>query len=308
MEVQESRSHRVRQAVAALTAVAIVGGAGAAAASSGAVPGDSLYGLKRGFEAAQLSLAGSEMARGRELLEQADARLSEAEKLAEATSAPDSTTRDRIGQALSDMETALRDGSTLLTDVYRQTGDPAALELLDRFVIDQQRRLDALLDRLAAIDPGLRDDAGATADLLASLHAQVAALTGGALGVYSAAGAARNPRASGDGWEVSRTADNLVLTQGLVGGTGSSPSSTTAAQPDSDGSSDGLVEDVVEAGAGATAIVGTPDSGTLAPGATTVTAPTVAPPPIPTAPTVSGPVPEVSLEVPCVPVAPLTTC
>ena len=79
---QESRSHRIRQAVAALTAVVIVGGAGAAAASSRAVPGDSLYGLKRGLEAAQLSLAGSEMARGRELLEQADARLGEAEKLA----------------------------------------------------------------------------------------------------------------------------------------------------------------------------------------------------------------------------------
>ncbi len=81
-EAQESRSHRIRQAVAALTAVVIVGGAGAAAASSRAVPGDSLYGLKRGLEAAQLSLAGSEMARGRELLEQADARLGEAEKLA----------------------------------------------------------------------------------------------------------------------------------------------------------------------------------------------------------------------------------
>ena len=70
------------------------------------------------------------------------------------------------------MDAAVRDGSTLLTDVYRQTGDPAALELLDRFVIDQQRRLDALLDRLAGIDPALRDQAEATADLLASLHAR----------------------------------------------------------------------------------------------------------------------------------------
>ncbi len=276
IEAQESPSHRVRQAVAALTAVVIVGGAGAAAASSRAVPGDSLYGLKRGLETAQLSLAGSEMARGRELLEQADARLGEAEKLAGADGAVDPATRDRIGQALSDMNTALSDGSTLLTDVYRQTGDPAALELLDRFVIDHQRRLDALLDRLASIDPALRDDAGATVDLLASLHAQVVAVTGGALGVSSAAGAARNPRASGDGWEVSRAADNLVLTQELVGGTGSSPSSETDAAQAQDGSSDGLVEDVAEAGAGATGVLVAPDSETLAPGATTVTAPTVA--------------------------------
>jgi hypothetical protein len=266
------------------------------------VPGDSLYGLKRGLEAAQLSLAGSEMARGRELLEQADARLGEAEKLAASGPAADATTRDRIGQALSDMDAAVRDGSTLLTDVYRQTGDPSSLELLDRFVIDQQRRLDALLDRLAGIDPALRDDADATADLLASLHAQVAAVTGGALGAASAAGAARSPRVSGDGWEVSRAADNLVLTQGLGGGTGSSPSSAADTEPDSDGSSGGLLEDVAEAGADGTAVIETPETGTVTPDATTVTAPTVTPPLVPTT------LPEVDLETLCVPVPPLTTC
>ena len=268
---QESRSHRIRQAIAALTAAAIVGGAGAAAASSQALPGDSLYGLKRGLEAAQLSLAGSEMARGRELLDQADARLGEAEKLAASDHAAGVTTRDRIGQALSDMDTAVRDGSTLLTDLYRQTGDPAALEPLDRFVIDQQRRLDALLDRLTGIDPALRDEVEAIADLLASLHAQVAAVIGGTLGVDSAAGAARHSRPSADGWEVTQSADNLVSTQGLVGGTVSSPSSATDAEQGSDGSSDGLVEDVAT-------------------------------------PTVPVPAPSVQLEVPCVPIAPLTTC
>jgi hypothetical protein len=132
----------------------------------------------------------------------------------------------------------------------------------------------------------------------------VAAVTGSALGA-SAAGATRYPL---DGWEVSRTADNLLLTQGLVDGTGSSPSSATGAQPGSDGSSDGLLEDVTEAGAGATGIVGTPDAGTLAPGATTVTVPTLPPPPVPAPPTVPAPLPSVELEVPCVPVAPLTTC
>ena len=257
-EAQESRSHRIRQAVAALTAVVIVGGAGAAAASSRALPGDSLYGLKRGLETAQLSLAGSEMARGRELLEQADARLGEAEKLAASDSATDATTRDRIGQALSDMNTALSDGSTLLTDVYRQTGDPAALELLDRFVIDQQRRLDALLDRLASIDPALRDEADATAELLASLHAQVAAVTGQRAGGHRPAGATRYPR---DGWEVSRTADNLVLTQGLVDGTGSSPRRQTGATARTDRAT-GWSRTSAETATGGHRIVGTPDAGT----------------------------------------------
>jgi hypothetical protein len=284
---QQPRSHRIRQAVAALTAVAIIGGAGAAAASSRALPGDSLYGLKRGLETAQLSLAGSELARGRELLEQADARLGEAEKLA-ASRASDATTRDRIGQALSDMDAALSDGSTLLTDVYEETGDPAALELLDGFVLDQQRRLDALLGRLASIDPALRDQAEATADLLASLHAEITALSRPELASPSEdSGAAR------DRSPVSGDADNLLP----VDGTGSSPSAGVGAT-DGGSTGDGPLGEIsgdVEEGADS---VLPPEGGTTA----TTVVPTV-PVPLP-----SVAVPEVELDVPCVPVAPLTTC
>jgi hypothetical protein len=307
---QESRSHRIRQAVAAVTAVAIIGGAGAAAASTRAVPGDSLYGLKRGLEAAQLSLAGSDMARGRELLEQADARLGEAEKMAAAAGATNAGDRDRIALTLADMDTSLRDGSTLLTDVYRQTGDTAALALLDRFVLEQQRRLDALLDQLALIDPALRDEADATAALLASLHAHVVAVTRPPEGVSNAAGAARNPRPSSDGWELSRAAENLALTPGTVGGAGSSPSGSPSGGQTSDDPSDGLVDEVAgaaTAATAATAVVGTPDAATVAPGGSAVTAPAphVTTPPIPSVPV---PLPQVDLAPPCVPVAPLTTC
>ncbi|MEP6761012.1 MAG: DUF5667 domain-containing protein [Sporichthyaceae bacterium] len=310
-EAQESRSHRIRQTVAALTAVAIVGGAGAAAASTRALPGDSLYGLKRGLEAAQLSLAGSEMARGRELLEQADARLGEAETMAASGQAADADSRARIGQALADMDTAVRDGSTVLTDVYRQTGDTAALAMLDRFVIEQQRRLDALLDRLAGIDPALRDAADATVELLAALHAHVAAVTPTAAGVNNSAGAARDPRPLGDGWEVSRAADNLVSTQGLVGVTGPSSSSASGNPQGSSNPGAGLVADASEAGSSATALIGTPDPTVAGTGAAPAPAPTAVPaPPVITPPTTvpTVAVPQVDVEAPCVPVAPLTTC
>ena len=55
-------------------------GVGAAAASTRALPGDTLYGLKRQLEDGQLALARGDVGHGRELLEQADARLGEAER------------------------------------------------------------------------------------------------------------------------------------------------------------------------------------------------------------------------------------
>jgi hypothetical protein len=185
----------------------------------------------------------------------------------------------------------------------------AALELLDRFVIDQQRRLDLLLGRLAGIDPALRDEADETAALLATLHAEVTALIRPAGEVTSSSatsGAARDPRSSGDGWEVGRASDYLVPNQTLVGGTGSSPSSGTSEQTDpaaTGGTGTGLVDELADG-----AVLDTPDI-----------TPPVLPDPgtsvvVPTAPTV--PVPEASVatlpveppELPCVPIAPLTTC
>ena len=51
-------------------------------ASTRALPGDALYGLKRQIENVQLALARGDLESGRELLQQADARLGEAERLA----------------------------------------------------------------------------------------------------------------------------------------------------------------------------------------------------------------------------------
>ncbi len=305
-EVVETRSHRIRQAVAAMTVVTLVGGVGAAAASTSALPGDSLYGLKRGLESVQLKLASSDLARGRELLEQADARLGEAERLAGSDDATDPDIRGQISRTLVEMDAALRAASTLLTEVYAQTGDVAALELLDRFVIDQQRRLDLLLDRLASIDPALRDEADETAALLATLHAEVTALIRPAGEVTSSSatsGAARDPRSSGDGWEVGRASDYLVPNQTLVGGTGSSPSSGTSEQTDpaaTDGTGTGLVDELADG-----AVLDTPDitPPVLPDPGTTVVVPTV---PVPEASVATLPVETPDL--PCVPVAPLTTC
>ena len=77
-----ARQHRVRRIVATGVLASLVGGVGAAAASTHALPGDALYGLKRGIETVAAQLRHSDLSRGRDLLDQADDRLSEAEALA----------------------------------------------------------------------------------------------------------------------------------------------------------------------------------------------------------------------------------
>ena len=90
-----SAPSRLKQAVAAVAVASVVAGVGAAMASTRALPGDSLYGLKRQIENVQLDLARGDLGHGRELLQQADARLSEAEALTagEHGSDPESVAR-----------------------------------------------------------------------------------------------------------------------------------------------------------------------------------------------------------------------
>ena len=283
------RPRKLRHAVAAATAVAVLGGAGAAAASSRALPGDSLYGLKRGIESVQLSLAGSDLSRGRELLEQADERLAEAEQLTSEDTALPAGTEARVMQALQDMDVALRAGSDELTAVYSDTGDIAALEILDGFVTEQRRRLDALVDRLersTPASPALLEQADATAELLASLHAEVVALIGTGEPVTSSSplsGAARDGRASGDGSAVSSDTDQLLRSGP------SEPATDDAEQapPATGRSTSGVLGDVTS-----TAVPALPDVPAI-----------TAPPSLPVDADLDAP--ELPL---CVPVAPLTTC
>ena len=98
-------------------------GVGAAAASTRALPGDTLYGLKRQLEAGQLALARGDLGHGRELLEQADARLTEAERLTAGEDGSDPATQARSGTALREMAADVTAGAADLTEAYQETGD-----------------------------------------------------------------------------------------------------------------------------------------------------------------------------------------
>jgi hypothetical protein len=303
----------------------VVTGVGAAAASSRALPGDTLYGLKRQVENVQLDLARGDVGHGRELLQQADARLSEAEDLTAGEHGSDPASVALVAQALADMDIAVTLAAEDLNRAYRETGDEEPLLLLDRFVAEQRERLD---DLMLLLDPSLRERAAEIGVRLAALDREVSALLGTAIG-DSASALARDARASGDGWAAGRidrataTSTGTATDTGRAGvvedvvdavgdaaggatGPGSAGSGSTGAGGTGAGPVDGIVDGVTGGG-----------SSTAATNAPTPV-PTVAVPPLPVptpvvtdpveAVTSAAPLPSVLPSVPCVPVPPLTAC
>jgi hypothetical protein len=313
-----SAPSRLRQLVATVAVASVVAGVGAAAASTRALPGDTLYGLKRQIEAGQLALARGDLGHGRELLEQADARLTEAERLTAGEDGSDPATRALVGQALRDMAAAVTAGAADLSEAYEETGDEQAMILLDRFVLDQRERL---RDLLGLLDPSLRPLARALIDQLAQLDAQAIAVTGGT------ALPANALTADGDGWAVSRRLDatkaaaadgatapvgGVLGTVGEVTGGGG----TWTGGGTGSASSGGVVSGVVGGLTG-----GATSSSSDHPRLLPTALPTVSVAPLPTSsPLVTDPVGSVTSALPlpsssalpgvslCVPVPPLTAC
>jgi Domain of unknown function (DUF5667) len=224
--------HRVRTVVATGVLVSLVGGFGAAAASTHALPGDSLYGLKRGIESAQLRFAHSDLSRGRDLLDQADSRLSEAEALAASEDARSPETQTRIAGAIADLETATRAGADALQASYADTGDVEPLIELDRFVVDQRARL---ADLSALLNPDLRALLAPLSQLLLTLQphldslvADSSATSGVATGSTSASGQPEGGSISGRPPLIGNAVDVAARINGLTGGDPSTTASGVA--------------------------------------------------------------------------------
>ncbi|MDX3573463.1 DUF5667 domain-containing protein [Streptomyces sp. ID05-47C] len=100
---------------------------GVAAASSDALPGDSLYGLKRGIEDFKLNyLAEGDSERGQAYLDQASTRLSEARRLMERGRGGAHLDHESVGEirrALSGMRYDASEGHRLLHEAYQRDPD-----------------------------------------------------------------------------------------------------------------------------------------------------------------------------------------
>lgn len=132
-----SRRRRRGKLIASAAAVAILaGGIGSAAAAQQAVPGDPLYGLKRGLESVASQVSITDDSRGRRDLSHALARLTEAEELT-ARNAPAGT----ISDTLHDFSTQAQSGADHLVASYQSRNDASAIQKIYAFTEDARTRL-----------------------------------------------------------------------------------------------------------------------------------------------------------------------
>ncbi len=123
---------------------------GVAAASTDALPGDTLYGLKRGMEDLRLDLAGDDADRGLVYLDHASTRLREARRLVEndRAGALDHEALAEIRRALSGVTHDASEGHRLLSAAYERNGRIGVMQSLSVFSQDHRSRWADLRERL----------------------------------------------------------------------------------------------------------------------------------------------------------------
>ncbi|MFE3250473.1 DUF5667 domain-containing protein [Streptomyces sp. NPDC059209] len=123
---------------------------GVAAASSDALPGDSLYGLKRGMEDFKLGMADEDADRGSLYLDHASTRLNEARRLLERgrSGALDHESLGEIRRALNGMKHDATEGHRLLNRAYEKDGKIKSIATLSSFSESHRAIWNGLRDRL----------------------------------------------------------------------------------------------------------------------------------------------------------------
>lgn len=162
---------RERRLAVAASAFLLVGGTTTmAAASQSALPGDTLYPIKRGIERVEAGFNVGPAGRGSDLLDQATDRLTEVEGLL----AHGPADRDeQVALTLSEFHDSAEDGAALLFEAYGASADPAAITEVRTFTAGSITPLEQIA---GDVPPAAQDELVAAAVLLHDLDAQAAAL------------------------------------------------------------------------------------------------------------------------------------
>jgi Domain of unknown function (DUF5667) len=155
------RSVRDRRVAALLSTAAVVGATGTLALSAqAAIPGDSLYPVKRVLESAQAELVRGEDEKGELLLAKAALRLDEVEELL----ARDTwESRDATAATLQTFSEQSDDAATLLIANHEETGREESVVALREFTGESMARLQALSE---LVPPEAADELAAAGDQL----------------------------------------------------------------------------------------------------------------------------------------------
>ncbi len=152
LTIKPRRTHRERRVGIALGAVAILGATTSmAVASQSAIPGDTLYPLKRAIENTQAGFSVGDDAKGETILGNASGRLDELDKLTRESD-PDPALVTQTLNTFSDQ--ASQAGDLLMAD-YEAHGNEASIQQVHEFSTDS---LDVLGDLEASV-PGSAHEA-----------------------------------------------------------------------------------------------------------------------------------------------------
>lgn len=153
---------RRRLALATALVASTLGMGGMASASASALPGDTLYPVKRGIEGVELALKRGDADRGAFRLELAAERLAETSELAQRRDVADTLK----AHTLTEYNQQAEDGSEALLLSFKATSDHANIVTLNRFAAAAYDRLTALEGRLS----------GAAATALESAREQLSSI------------------------------------------------------------------------------------------------------------------------------------
>ena len=142
-DIRHRHGRRIRLVASTAALVLLGGGIGSAAAAQQAMPGDTLYGMKRSIENVSTNVSVGDDSRGRRDLEHAMTRLSEVQQLADSGGSV--TT---INSTLDDFSAQARKGVSRLVASYQQDADKTSITAITGFITSARQALGELAPKL----------------------------------------------------------------------------------------------------------------------------------------------------------------